>query len=189
MLRYSAKKYAAKRAAAVLGDVALHELGVGLDQVERRAVGLGEARDEEDDEADELRDDVPHALLGLDDLGQRQRAGGHDHADEREALGDLVGDELRGGAHRAQERVLRARRPAAEHEPVEGDRAEGEEVQRPDADVDAVEADLGAEDVDRVAERDDRERRDRGHDRDDRREREEPADRRARAELLLEQRA
>ena len=41
--------------AAVLGVVAADELGVGLGQVERRAVGLGEARGEEDQEADELR--------------------------------------------------------------------------------------------------------------------------------------
>ena len=79
--------------------------------------------DQEDDEADELRDEVPHARLALDDADERQRARGHDHADEREALRHLVGDELRGGAHRAQERVLRAARPAAEHEAVEGDGA------------------------------------------------------------------
>ena len=95
---------------------------------------------------------------------------GHDHADERQALRDLVGDELRGGAHRAEERVLRAARPAAEHEPVEGDRAEREDVERADRDVDAVEPDLGAEDVDAVAERDDRERADRRDDREHRRE-------------------
>ena len=87
----------------------------------------------------------------LDDLGQRQRAGHHDHADDREALRDLVGDQLRGGAHRAEERVLRARRPAAEHQPVERDAAERERVQDPDARVDAVEPDLRAEDVDGVA--------------------------------------
>ena len=67
---------------------------------------------------------------------------GDDHADERQALGDLVGDQLRGAAHRAQERVLRARGPAAEHDPVEGDRAEREQVQRADRDVDPVQADL-----------------------------------------------
>ena len=60
--------------AAVLGDVAADQLGVGLDEVERRAVGLGEAGDQEDQEADELRDEVPHARLGMDDRGQRQRA-------------------------------------------------------------------------------------------------------------------
>src|SRR3712207_6903071 len=51
---------------------------------------------------------------------------GHDHADEREALRHLVGDELGGRAHRAEERVLRAGRPAAEHQRVEGDGAERE---------------------------------------------------------------
>src|SRR3712207_8182527 len=49
-----------------------------------------------------------------------------EHAHERQALGGLVGDELRGAAHRAEERVLRPGRPAAEHDPVEGDGTEGE---------------------------------------------------------------
>ena len=41
---------------------------------------------------------------------------GHRHAEQRQAERHLVGDQLRGRAHRAEERVLRARRPAAEHQ-------------------------------------------------------------------------
>ena len=100
-------------AAAVLRVVAADELGVGLGEVERRAVGLGEAGDHEDQEADELRADHPEVrLLPLDDVDQRQRADHHDHADEREALGDLVGDQLRGGAHRAEEASTSSPRPS-----------------------------------------------------------------------------
>ena len=118
---------------------------------------------------DELRDDVPHARLALDDADERQRARGHDHADEREALRHLVGDELRRRAHRAEERVLRAARPAAEHEAVERDRAQREDPQRSDRHVHAVQAGLGAEDVRRGAERDDGDDAGGRDDREDRR--------------------
>ena len=56
--------------ARVLGVVAGDQLALGLDEVERDAARLGEAGDEEDDEADELRDDVPEAALRLDDVGR-----------------------------------------------------------------------------------------------------------------------
>ena len=56
----------------------------------------------------------------------------HDGGD-RQAQGGLVGDHLGGGPHRAEQRVLRARRPAGEHDPVDADRAEGEHEQ--DADL------------------------------------------------------
>ena len=59
MFMYSAIMKAREAHSAVLGLVAGDELGVGFDEVERRAVGLGEARDQEDEEADELRDDEP----------------------------------------------------------------------------------------------------------------------------------
>src|SRR4029079_9455440 len=110
-----------------------------------------------------------------------------DHPDQGQALGDLVGDELRGGAHRAQERVLRARGPAAEHEAIEGDGAEREQVQRADADVEAVEPDRRAPDVDHGAEGDDGQRGDRGEDGQDRRDHEEQADRGGGAGVLLAQ--
>ena len=139
----------------------------------------------EDQEADELGHDVPHAGLGVDDSRQRQRPRRDHDADQRESLRDLVGDQLGGGPHRPEERVLRARGPAAEHDPVEGDRAEREQVERTDADIDAVEADLRPEDVLRVAERDDRERGEGRQDRDDRRRHVEEADRRRRPRLLL----
>src|SRR3712207_7424796 len=44
---------------AVLGHVALDELGVGLGEVEGRAVGLGEAGEDEDQETDQLGQDEP----------------------------------------------------------------------------------------------------------------------------------
>jgi hypothetical protein len=94
---------------------------------------------------------------------------------------DLVGDQLGGGAHRAEEAVLRARRPAGEQQAVERERAEGEEVEDADRDVDSVEP----EPVLDVAERQDRERDDPGEDHDGGGDREEEGDRRLRPEHLL----
>ena len=51
--------------AAVLGVVAGDELLLGLGQVERRAVRLGGAGDQEHDEARRLRDDVPPVVVLL----------------------------------------------------------------------------------------------------------------------------
>ena len=51
-------------------------------------------------------------LLRVDDLGRATATGGHDHAEQRQAERDLVGDQLRRRAHRAEERVLRAATPS-----------------------------------------------------------------------------
>ena len=166
---------------AVLGLVALDQLGVRLGQVERRAVGLSEARDHEDQEADELGHDVPEVALRLDDRRKRQRPGHHHDADQRQAHRHLVGDQLGGRAHRAQEAVLRPRGPAREQQAVERERAEGEEVEDADRDVDPVEADPVLD----VAEGDDRQRHDAREDHDGWSDREEQRHRGVWAELLL----
>ncbi len=122
--------------AAVLGVVAGHELGLGLGQVERRAVRLRDARDEEHEESDELRPGEPDRLLLLPAIvDERQRAGHQDDAEHRKRERDLVGDELRAGSHRAEQRVLRVARPAADDEAVDADRAEREHEHERDRDV------------------------------------------------------
>src|SRR5439155_805177 len=66
---------------------------------------------------------------------ERERAG-HDHdAEHRERERDLVPDELRAGAHRAEDRELRLGRPAADDEPVDPGRAEREDEDERDRDV------------------------------------------------------
>ena len=115
--------------------------------------------------------------LGVDDVDQRERAAHHDHAEQGQAHRDLVGDQLRGRAHRAEQAVFGARGPAAEQQAVEGDRADGEEVEDPDRDVDPVEADAVLD----VAPGDDRQRQDAGEDRQQRPEDEQRRDRVGRA--------
>ena len=48
--------------ASVLGVVARDELLLGLREVERRPGGLGRARQQEDEEADELRQHIPRVV-------------------------------------------------------------------------------------------------------------------------------
>jgi hypothetical protein len=59
---------------------------------------------------------------------------GHERAHEREAHRELVGDHLRRRAHRAEEGVLRVRRPAGDDHAVDAERGHGE--QHEDAGVD-----------------------------------------------------
>ena len=62
-------------------------------------------------------------------------AGAEDDADEREAEGELVADHLRGGAERAEQRVLVVRRPAGERDAVDADGGDAEDDEQADVDV------------------------------------------------------
>ena len=108
--------------AGVLDHVAGDELALGDGHVERRLRELGLRRDEEQHEADELREDEREAdavqpkiepVLWKATMPCRLIVPGlDDHADDREQQRQLVGDELRGGAQRAEQRELVGARPA-----------------------------------------------------------------------------
>ena len=66
--RYSPTKEHAELHARVLGVVAGHQFALGLRQVEGQPLGLGEAGDQEDDQARELRNAEPEPSLGFDDV-------------------------------------------------------------------------------------------------------------------------
>ena len=112
--------------AGVLGVEAADELLLGLDEVERRVVGLGGGGDEEDRrtarrrwQPGSSRATIDAVLPAGDDAVRRERARLEQHADDREPERGLVADQLRRRAHRAEQRVLRARRPAGEHHAVD----------------------------------------------------------------------
>ncbi len=71
--------------------------------------------------------------LAVHDQVGRQRSGDQQHRGDRQAQRGLVGDHLRRGADRAEQRVLRSRGPAGEHHAVDRDRRHGENQQ--DADL------------------------------------------------------
>src|SRR5436190_306897 len=170
----------------VLGVVAGDELLLCFGQVEGGTARLRDAADQEDQEADRLRDDVPERVrLVVDDVDERERAGRDYDAEHRERERDLVGDELRAGAHRAEQRVLRLTRPAADNEAVDPDRAEREDEDQADRDVRDDAVDVVVPDVPPVPVRDDRERRQRRENRDDWREDVGDVDRRGREKALL----
>src|SRR5207302_9064589 len=82
----------------------------------------------------------------------------------------LVRDELRAGAHGAEDRELRLRRPAADDEAVDPDRAEREDRDQADRDVRDLAVDPPAVQRPAGAARDEGEGGDRGEGGDDRRE-------------------
>ena len=100
-------------------------------------------------------------------VDQRERLGHHHDAEHRERERHLVGDELRAGPHRAEQRVLRVGRPAADDEAVDPERADCEHEDQRDRDVGDVPVDVVGPDVP-AGPRDDRERRERGERGDER---------------------
>ena len=75
-------------------------------------------------------------LLEEHDALQAHRAGLDHHADDREHERQLVGDELRGGAQRAEQRVLVGARPAGHQHADDRQARHRERVE--DADVEVV---------------------------------------------------
>ena len=135
----------------VLGVEAADDLLLGLDEVERRPVELGRRGDEEDHERhDAGGDEVPvdEAVLDDDHAVRRERAADEHDGRDREAERRLVGDHLRRRPHRADERVLRARRPAGEHHAVHRDRRHREHEQDADRRIGHLQVGLVPEDLD-----------------------------------------
>ncbi len=136
----------------------------------------------EHDQPDELRHD--EGGCRADDLRQVERAAQDDDTEDAQRERDLVRDELRARAHRAEDRELRLRGPAADDEAVDADRAEREDrtgrtdVRDLTVDVPTVHRPAGPK-------RDEGEGGDRGEGRDDRREDVRQVDRRLRGERLL----
>ena len=94
----------------------------------------------------------------------------HEHdAEHAERERHLVRDELRARAHRSEQRVLRLRRPAADDEPVDADRAEREDEDQRDRHVQDLAVDVPVVDVPTGPVRDHGERREGRERRDDRR--------------------
>ena len=184
--------------ARVLGEEPADELLLGLDEVERRVVGLGDRGDHEDDERDDRRQPVP---VAVEDRVERRAQpcwstmprvesvfGLHEHADDREPERGLVAEQLRRRAHRAEQRVLRARRPAREHHAVEADARHRQQPQDAEREVGELQVGLCARrSSTSAADRHDREREERGHDREVRREAEDRRSAGVGARLLLEE--
>ena len=109
------------------------------------------------------------------------------HAEHGEAERGFVREQLRGRAHRAEQRVLRARRPTREHHAVHADARHREDEQRAHREVGDLQVRAVPEDRDRAADRHDAEQQERGQDRQVRREPEHGAVGRRGDRLLLEE--
>ena len=122
----------------------------------------------------------PQSVPGLlvDDRARRQRARLDQHAEHGEPERGFVREQLRGGAHRSEQRVLRARRPTGEHDPVDADARHREDPQRADREIGDLQERLVAEDRHLAADRDDAEHQERRQEREVRARGGTPADRR-----------
>ena len=78
---------------------------------------------------------IEPVLLGGDDALQVHRAGLDDHADDREQQRQLVGDELRGGAQRAEQRELVGARPAGHEHADDREARHRQRVEHADVEV------------------------------------------------------
>src|SRR5258706_4170672 len=119
---------------------ARHELRFRLGKIERRTIGLGKSRDEEQHKhrKQEGREHIPAADIGAlrpHDVGEVQGAREQQDGDQDEADRDLVRDHLGSRAQRAQEGVFRIRRPASHDDPVDAERRDREEVQNAHIDI------------------------------------------------------
>ena len=151
---YSPRKKRANFIERVFGVIAGDEFGLGLGKIERQAVRLREHRDREDDERDEhgnpeqdfaarlSRPSVngsssqPLCDLVIDDL----RRGSVEPAMSSTGtalrpMRELVADHLRGAADAAEERILRIRRPAGEHDAVNADAGDREDEEQADVHI------------------------------------------------------
>ena len=188
MFMYSPRKKQGERGARVLDVETGDDLRLALGDVERRAVRLRHRRDEVDEEHREERQPVPGeevephpgevaARLHVDDVAEVEALRDEQHAHQREPHGDLVGDDLRRRAHRAEERVLRVRRPAGDDHAVDAHRRDRHHVEQ--AGVHVGEHHAGAE-------RDHRPRRHRRHQHHHRAEQEQELVRAGRDDHFLE---
>ena len=127
--------------AAEFGVIAGHQLGFGFRQIEGRAVGFGDARDDEDGEGHEhgavIGEQKPDVagLLRVDDVVHAEGAGDHDAGEQAEPERDFVADQLRGAAQRAEQRVVAVGGPAAEDDAEDAERRNGGDQQQADIHV------------------------------------------------------
>ena len=124
----------------VLRVVAGDELGLRLGEIERRAVHLGERADHEHDERRELGIAYQTLSCASTISDMRRCPANMMSATSDEPHRDLVAHHLRARAHPAEQRVVRAARPAGEHDRVDADRGHREHPQDPDRDVGELQA-------------------------------------------------
>lgn len=123
--------------AAVFGEVTCYELAFAFGEVEGGAVGLCECSDEEDDaggespggEEEPIGEEAERiVVLGLDDGGEGEGAGGEGDAEGRDDEGELVAEDLCEGAHGAEDGVFVVACPAGEEDGEFGTGGDGEVV-------------------------------------------------------------
>ena len=127
--------------------IARDELLLRFRKIERRTIGLGNARRQIDQKAERLneheparQDPEPRTGLPVDDVSERQRVADQENARQCKAVRQLIADHLRRGSQAAEERVLAVRAPPGEHDPVHAHRRDREHYENRDVDVGHLQA-------------------------------------------------
>ncbi len=117
---------------AVFGEVTRNEFGFRFRVVEGDALVLGDGGGQEHEKSQRLQENAPvkKTFLRRPDLGQLHGAVHHQHADDGEPHGDLVGNHLGCGAHGSQEGPVVVGAPTGDDVTVGGDRGDRENEQQ-----------------------------------------------------------
>src|SRR5262249_41894512 len=141
--------------ARIFGVKAGHQLLFGFGKIKWRAVGLRDGGDEETEEANNLRKNVPPenpfgtGLRG-DDLPQAEAARQKEDTDDRHGERKFIADHLRGAAQAAEERVLVIRGPAGKGDAVDAERGNRKKGENADVQIGDTEINVAAKNVQRT---------------------------------------
>ena len=90
---------------------ARYQFALGFRKIEWQPARLRHPRDQEQNEAEELRHHEPQPALRFDDMRDPERASQHHHTQQRQTHEDLVTQHLCGSADTTEQRVFVVRRP------------------------------------------------------------------------------
>ena len=121
--------------------VAGSQFALGLSHIERTAIGLGIACDEEHDEGDDGRnvtahdEPIPRASLVIDYLAHLHRTNQDDGGDEAEAERHLIGNHLHGSTHRRHNGIFVVTTPSGKEHAHHANRRNGRNQEQADVEV------------------------------------------------------
>ena len=127
----------------IFGLVTSHQFAFRFGQIERRARGFGHRADKEHHRNREQErvqgisvDEAKHmALLPCNDAAHVKCARPQNNADQDKTNGDFIGNHLRGGAHRGIEGIFGVGCPTRNHDAVDAQTADSEDVEQTDIDI------------------------------------------------------
>ena len=137
MLAYSPKEIERPAEAAVFRHVPGDQFGFRFGKIEGSAIGFGDGGDQENEKAHGRHENKPDVTVELrsDDIGNSQRTGEQQGADDGDATSRFVADKLSGTADGADDGVMAIGGPAAKNDAKKTERADADDEQDTDVDI------------------------------------------------------